>query len=69
LGQAALKFILASPEVASTLPNIYDEQQLREFAAAPETPDFTEEELVHVEELYENNFGLEKQSALSTEKS
>ena len=65
LGQAALKFILASPEVASTLPNIYDEQQLREFAAAPETPDFTEEELVHVEELYENNFGLEKQSAIS----
>jgi aryl-alcohol dehydrogenase-like predicted oxidoreductase len=65
LGQAALKFILASPEVASTLPNIYDEQQLREFAAAPETPDFTKEELVRVEELYENNFGLEKQSALS----
>ncbi|MBV9455359.1 MAG: aldo/keto reductase [Rubrobacter sp.] len=58
LGQAALKFILASPEVASTLPNIYDKEQLREFAATPETPDLTEEELVHVEELYENNFGL-----------
>ena len=58
LGQAALKFILASPEVASTLPNIYDEEQLREFAAAPETPDLTEEELVRVEKLYENNFGL-----------
>jgi aryl-alcohol dehydrogenase-like predicted oxidoreductase len=58
LGQAALKFILASPAVASTLPNIYDEEQLREFAAAPETPDLTKEELVRVEELYENNFGL-----------
>jgi aryl-alcohol dehydrogenase-like predicted oxidoreductase len=58
LGQAALKFILASPEVASTLPNIYDEEQLREFAATPGTPDLTEEELVRVEELYENNFGL-----------
>jgi aryl-alcohol dehydrogenase-like predicted oxidoreductase len=58
LGQAALKFILASPQVASTLPNIYDEEQLREFVAAPETPDLTEEELVRVEELYENNFGL-----------
>jgi aryl-alcohol dehydrogenase-like predicted oxidoreductase len=60
LGQAALKFILASPEVASTLPNIYDEEQLKEFAATPETPDLTEEELVRIKELYENNFGLEK---------
>jgi aryl-alcohol dehydrogenase-like predicted oxidoreductase len=59
LGQAALKFILASPEIASTLPNIYDEEQLEGFSAAPETPDLTEEELARVKELYENNFGLE----------
>ena len=59
LGQAALKFILASPEIASTLPNIYDLEQLEEFSAAPETPDLTEEELACVKELYENNFGLE----------
>jgi len=59
LGQAALKFLLASPEVASTLPNIYDEEQLEEFASAPETPDLTGEELARIEELYENNFGLE----------
>ncbi len=65
LGQAALKFILASPEVASTLPNIYDEEQLEEFASALETPDLTEGELSRIEELYENNFGLEVQSAVS----
>jgi aryl-alcohol dehydrogenase-like predicted oxidoreductase len=59
LGQAALKFILASPEISSTLPNIYDEEQLEEFTLAPDTPDLTEEELARVEELYENNFGLE----------
>ena len=59
LGQAALKFILASPEIASTLPNIYDEEQLEEFSAAPKTPDLTEVELARVKELYENNFGLE----------
>jgi len=58
LGQAALKFILSSPEVASTLPNIYDEEQLEEFAAAPETPDLTQEELARIEVLYESNFGL-----------
>ncbi|MDQ3927124.1 MAG: aldo/keto reductase, partial [Actinomycetota bacterium] len=59
LGQAALKFVLASPEVASTLPNIYDEEQLKEFAAAPETPDLSQEELTRIEDLYDNNFGLE----------
>ena len=63
LGQAALKFILASPEIASTLPNIYDEGQLEEFVAAPETPDLTEGELARIEELYENNFGLEPAQA------
>jgi aryl-alcohol dehydrogenase-like predicted oxidoreductase len=59
LGQAALKFVLASPEIVSTLPNIYDDEQLDEFAAAPDTPDLTQDELVRVARLYENNFGLE----------
>jgi len=58
LGQAALKFVLASPEVASTLPNIYDEEQIEEFAATSETPDLTADELSRVAELYEGNFGL-----------
>lgn len=65
LGQAALKFILASPEVASTLPNIYSEDQIEEFAATYEMPDLTEEELDRIRELYENNFGIEKQPAVS----
>ena len=59
LGQAALKFCLASPEVVSTLPNIYNEEQIEEFSAAPDTPDLIGEELSRVAELYENNFGLE----------
>jgi aryl-alcohol dehydrogenase-like predicted oxidoreductase len=59
LGQAALKFVLATPEVVSTLPNIYGEDQLAEFAATPETPDLTREELSRIAELYEDNFGLE----------
>jgi aryl-alcohol dehydrogenase-like predicted oxidoreductase len=63
LGQAALKFVLATPEIASTLPNIYDEAQLEEFAAAPDVPDIADEELSRIAELYENDFGLEKQSA------
>jgi aryl-alcohol dehydrogenase-like predicted oxidoreductase len=65
LGQAALKFVLASPEVISTLPNIYGNEQIEEFAATSETPDLTPEELSRVAELYEDDFGLEKQSAVS----
>lgn len=61
LGQAALKFVLASPEVASVLPNIYDEEQIDEFTA--DVPDLTGEELARVAELYESNFGLEGQPA------
>ena len=59
LGQAALKFVLASPEIASTLPNIYGEEQIEEFAATSETPDLTEEELSRIAQLIENGFGLE----------
>ena len=34
LGQAALKWLLAEPLVVTTLPNIYDDEQLAEFAEA-----------------------------------
>jgi aryl-alcohol dehydrogenase-like predicted oxidoreductase len=68
LGQAALKFVLASPEIVSTLPNIYDEEQIEEFAATSETPDLTEAELSRVAELYEKNFGIEL-SAVSGQQS
>jgi aryl-alcohol dehydrogenase-like predicted oxidoreductase len=68
LGQAALKFILATPEIASTLPNIYGEEQIEEFTAAPDTPDLTPDELSRIAELYDTNFGIEEQSASQQEK-
>ena len=60
IGQAALQFILAEPSVSSTLPNIYNAEQLREFAAAPGTPAITQDELGRLAELYERNFGVER---------
>jgi aryl-alcohol dehydrogenase-like predicted oxidoreductase len=69
LGQAALKFVLATPEIASTLPNIYGEEQIEEFAAAPDTPDLTADELSRIAELYDTNFGLDEQSAFSSQQS
>jgi aryl-alcohol dehydrogenase-like predicted oxidoreductase len=58
IGQAALKFILAHPAIGSVLPNIYNDRQLEEFAAAPDTPDLTAEELARINALYRSNFGL-----------
>src|SRR5476649_1987707 len=58
LGQAALQWLLADERVACCLPNIYEEAQLREFAAASESPTLSREELDRVAELAANNFGI-----------
>ena len=60
LGQIALKWILADPTVASTLPNIYGEEQIAEFAALDDVPPLTTDELTRIQSLYDNNFGLER---------
>lgn len=60
IGQAALQFTLADPAVASTLPNIYDAEQLREFASAADTAPLTADELRRIDELYAENFGVER---------
>jgi hypothetical protein len=61
LGQAALQWLLADERVASTLPNIYNAEQLIEFTKAPETPPLTSEELARLEDLYSENFGLDRE--------
>lgn len=64
LGQAALQWLLADELIATTLPNIYDEAQLVEFAQAPETPALTEDELKQVAELAKTNFGVTSEEKL-----
>ena len=59
LGQAALQWLLADERVASTLPNIYEEAQLIEFATAPDCPPLTSEDIARIDDLYADNFGLE----------
>jgi aryl-alcohol dehydrogenase-like predicted oxidoreductase len=58
LGQAAIQWLLAEPRVMSVLPNIYDSEQLREFAAAPETPRLSADELAKIAALRGTNFGV-----------
>jgi aryl-alcohol dehydrogenase-like predicted oxidoreductase len=58
LGQAALKWLLAEPLVVTTLPNIYDLEQLEEFAEAPDKPDLSSAQMERVAELAARNFGV-----------
>jgi aryl-alcohol dehydrogenase-like predicted oxidoreductase len=58
LGQAALKWLLAEPRVVTTLPNIYDDAQLEEFAAASDLPELTSEQMERVATLNAANFGV-----------
>ncbi len=60
LGQAALQWVLADSRVASTLPNIYDEKQLVEFAAAPDCPPLEADERERIATLGAMNFGVEE---------
>ncbi|MGH7650818.1 MAG: aldo/keto reductase [Gemmatimonadaceae bacterium] len=59
LGQAALKWLLAEPCVVTTLPNIYDMEQLKEFAEASDKPDLTPLQMQGVSDLAARNFGIE----------
>lgn len=59
IGQVALKWLLADPLIGSTLPNIYDAEQLEEFAAAPDTPDLSADEVARVVDLFDHDFFLE----------
>lgn len=61
LGQAALKWLLAEPMVITTLPNIYDDAQLDEFAAASDLADLSTEDMRRVAELAADNFGVEEE--------
>ena len=61
LGQAALKWLLAEPRVVSTLPNIYDDAQLDEFARTPDLDDLSAEQMQRVAVLERTNFGVEEE--------
>jgi len=60
LGQASIQWLLAEPRVMTVLPNIYDREQLVEFAKAPDAPALTKDEMDRIAELYAANFGVEE---------
>ena len=58
IGQLALLWLYAHPSIVSALPNIYDEEQLREFAAASQHPPLTDVEMERIHEMYVRNFDI-----------
>jgi aryl-alcohol dehydrogenase-like predicted oxidoreductase len=63
MAQAALRFILAQPQMSVVIPTITNQAELREYAGAADVPDLTEDELARVAELYDRNFDVEPVSA------
>ena len=60
LAQAAIKYCLAQPTITAVLPNITNDQELTEYAAAPETPDLTSEEMASIDDLLQHGYYLEE---------
>ena len=63
MAQAALRFILAQPQMAVVIPTITTEAELREYAGASEVPELSDDELERLAALYERNFDVEPVSA------
>jgi aryl-alcohol dehydrogenase-like predicted oxidoreductase len=58
MGQLALLWLYAQPSILSALPNIYNVEQLDEFAAASEHPPLTNDEMLEVDARYRKNFEI-----------
>jgi len=60
IAQLALQYAVAQPGISSVLPTMTGVDQLDEFTAATEVPPLTAEELRRIDELYAENFGVER---------
>ena len=60
IGQAAIQYCLESPNTVSILPNIYNAEQLDEFATGADVPPLTADEFARIAEMYPDNFGVER---------
>jgi aryl-alcohol dehydrogenase-like predicted oxidoreductase len=63
LSQVALQFAIAEPTMACAIPNIYEQSQLEEFAAAANVPSLSASELAGIKDLYEHDFYLDAETA------
>jgi aryl-alcohol dehydrogenase-like predicted oxidoreductase len=64
MGQASIQWLLAHDEVATVTPTFRTTEDIDEWAAAPDTPALSDEELERVEALYGDNFGVDRDDGM-----
>jgi aryl-alcohol dehydrogenase-like predicted oxidoreductase len=64
MGQASIQWLLAHDEVATVTPTFRTTDDIDEWAAASDTPALSEEEFERVEELYQDNFGIDRDDGM-----
>ncbi len=57
IGQLALQFVLKPKMIASVLPTMTSQEQLREFAAAADMDEIEDGDLAQLDQLHADNFG------------
>jgi aryl-alcohol dehydrogenase-like predicted oxidoreductase len=60
VAQLALQYAVAQPGISSVLPTMTAIEQLDEFVAATEAPPLSAADLRRIDELYAENFGVER---------
>ncbi|WP_254272980.1 aldo/keto reductase [Haloarcula marina] len=64
MGQAAIQWLLAHDEVASVTPTFRTTADIDEWAGAPDTPPLSDEEFQRVQDLYADNFGIDRDDGM-----
>jgi aryl-alcohol dehydrogenase-like predicted oxidoreductase len=64
MGQASIQWLLAHDEVATVTPTFRTTADIDEWAAAPDTPALSDAEFDRVEELYQDNFGVDRDDGM-----
>ncbi|WP_226011251.1 aldo/keto reductase [Halomicrobium salinisoli] len=66
MGQAAIQWLLAHDEVASVTPTFRTTDDVDEWAAASETPPLSDEEYERVQDLHDDNFGVDRYDGMDS---
>ncbi|WP_049998184.1 aldo/keto reductase [Halococcus sediminicola] len=65
MGQAAIQWLLAHDEVASVTPTFRTAADVDEWAAAPDTPALSDEELDRVADLHARDYDIERDDGMT----
>ncbi|WP_336336088.1 aldo/keto reductase [Haloarcula brevis] len=64
MGQAAIQWLLYNDEVASVTPTFRTNADIDEWAGAPDTPPLSDDEYDRVQDLYRDNFGIDRDDGM-----